>query len=58
MASDQLEYSNIPEEEKNSFFIRKGDLLFNRTFSKELVGKTGVFTTSSKNRILKGAIPE
>lgn len=34
---------NIDDDEKEKYIVRKGDLLFNRTNSKELVGKTGIF---------------
>ena len=34
---------NIPDEELEKCTVRKGDLLFNRTNSKELVGKTCVY---------------
>lgn len=36
-------YIDLEEEEKEKYFVKKGDLLFNRTNSKELVGKTAVF---------------
>lgn len=48
MDYSQLKYINISEGEKDKFVVRKGDLLFNRTNSKELVGKTGVFNKSSE----------
>lgn len=38
-----LKYYNVPEEKKDKLLLQKGDLLFNRTNSKELVGKTAVF---------------
>lgn len=40
---DDLKYISIPEEQKGKVVLDKGDLLFNRTNSKELVGKTAVF---------------
>jgi type I restriction enzyme S subunit len=44
MDYSKLKYINIYDErEKEKYVVRKGDLLFNRTNSKELVGKTGVF---------------
>lgn len=39
----KLKYINMDDEEKEKCVVRKGDLLFNRTNSKELVGKTAVF---------------
>jgi type I restriction enzyme S subunit len=38
-----LKYINLEENEKEKYLARKGDLLFNRTNSKELVGKTAVY---------------
>lgn len=38
-----LKYINIPDSELEKCIVRKGDVLFNRTNSKELVGKTCVF---------------
>ena len=38
-----LKYIDIPEEELEKCVVRKGDILFNRTNSLELVGKTAVF---------------
>lgn len=38
-----LKYINIEEEEKSKYLVEKGDLLFNRTNSKELVGKSAVY---------------
>ncbi|MEW5118750.1 restriction endonuclease subunit S [Klebsiella aerogenes] len=38
-----LKYIDLDEKSKDKFLVRKGDLLFNRTNSKELVGKTAVF---------------
>jgi type I restriction enzyme S subunit len=43
MDYSSLKYINISEAEKEKYLVRKGDILFNRTNSKELVGKTGVF---------------
>lgn len=40
---DNLKYINIDEAIKNKYRLNKGDLLFNRTNSKELVGKTAIF---------------
>jgi type I restriction enzyme S subunit len=38
-----LKYINLTEEERPKYLLRKGDLIFNRTNSKELVGKTAVY---------------
>lgn len=40
---EDLKYIKIDNEKKQKVFLNKGDLLFNRTNSKELVGKTAVF---------------
>lgn len=38
-----LKYIDLPEKDLGKYLVQKGDLLFNRTNSKELVGKTAVF---------------
>ncbi|MEG1178909.1 restriction endonuclease subunit S [Chryseobacterium sp.] len=38
-----LKYIKLNDEQKNKILLDKGDLLFNRTNSKELVGKTAIF---------------
>jgi restriction endonuclease S subunit len=38
-----LKYIQIDDNTKEKYLLHKGDLLFNRTNSKELVGKTAVF---------------
>jgi type I restriction enzyme S subunit len=38
-----LKYIDLSEKEKPKYLVTKGDLLFNRTNSKELVGKTAVY---------------
>lgn len=38
-----LKYLDLSEKDLNSYKLNKGDLMFNRTNSKELVGKTAVF---------------
>ena len=40
---DNLKYLQLPEKQKDKSLLNFGDLLFNRTNSKELVGKTAVF---------------
>jgi type I restriction enzyme S subunit len=39
----KLKYIDLDEKDKDKYLAKKGDLLFNRTNSKELVGKTAVF---------------
>lgn len=43
-----LKYINVDIKDKEKYVVRKGDLLFNRTNSKELVGKTGVFNEETE----------
>ena len=38
-----MKYIDLPEKEKKKYLVYKGEVLFNRTNSKELVGKTAVF---------------
>jgi len=38
-----LKYINLSEKEESKYLVKKGDLLFNRTNSKELVGKSAVY---------------
>ena len=38
-----LKYIDLQKNEKDKYLTQKGDLLFNRTNSKELVGKTAVY---------------
>ncbi|SDJ58092.1 type I restriction enzyme, S subunit [Ferrimonas sediminum] len=38
-----LKYIDLNEKEQQKYLVRKGDLLFNRTNSKDLVGKTAVY---------------
>jgi type I restriction enzyme, S subunit len=38
-----LKYVDLDEKDKPKYLVAKGDLLFNRTNSKELVGKTAVY---------------
>ena len=37
-----LKYMNLSEGDRHRHLVRAGDLLFNRTNSVELVGKTGI----------------
>jgi type I restriction enzyme S subunit len=38
-----LKFVNLPDSEAEKYRLRDGDILFNRTNSKELVGKTGLW---------------
>lgn len=38
-----MKHINLDEKEKEKYILSKGDLVFNRTNSKELVGKTAVY---------------
>jgi len=40
---DDLKFIQLPESEIQKYQLKKGDILFNRTNSAELVGKTAVF---------------
>jgi type I restriction enzyme S subunit len=40
---DDLKYIELPPEEEAKFLLSEGDILFNRTNSAELVGKTAVY---------------
>ncbi|NRS87774.1 type I restriction enzyme S subunit [Flavobacterium sp. 7E] len=39
-----LKYVNLTDKDLPKYIVKKGDILFNRTNSKELVGKTGIIT--------------
>lgn len=41
-----LKYIDLNEKDKEKYLVQKGDLLFNRTNSKQLVGKTAVYRES------------
>lgn len=43
LTTENLKYITIDNKTKEKYLLEKGDLLFNRTNSKELVGKTAVF---------------
>lgn len=47
MDYEKLKYVDIAEKDLNKYLVKKGDLLFNRTNSKELVGKTAIFDSDS-----------
>ncbi len=40
---DNIKYTDIDDETFDNFKLNKGDILFNRTNSYELVGRTGIF---------------
>ncbi len=44
----RLKYVQLPERERMKLLLRDGDILFNRTNSKELVGKCAVFHASGE----------
>lgn len=46
MDYNDLKYIDIDEKDIEKYIVREGDLLFNRTNSRELVGKTAVFDSS------------
>lgn len=50
-----MKYIDIEDKNIDKFIVKKGDLLFNRTNSKDLVGKTAVFT-EDENMIIAGYI--
>lgn len=42
----ELKYMNLDERERERYLVRAGDVLFNRTNSEELVGKTAIWRES------------
>ena len=52
---NDLKYIDIPDNEIEKCIVRKGDVLFNRTNSIELVGKTAVFDLS-EDMVIAGYI--
>lgn len=53
MDYSNLKFINIPESDKDKYLVRKGDVIFNRTNSKELVGKTGIIS-DNEEKIIAG----
>ncbi|MBG9566162.1 restriction endonuclease subunit S [Paenibacillus cisolokensis] len=51
MDYSNLKYIDLDDKEQEKYLVQKGDLLFNRTNSKELVGKTAVFDSDEKMAI-------
>ena len=43
-----LKFIDLNDDELDKYLVRKGDILFNRTNSKELVGKTAVYRKQQK----------
>jgi type I restriction enzyme S subunit len=43
-----LKYIDIKESDKPKYLVKEGDILFNRTNSKELVGKTGIYNLNQE----------
>ncbi len=43
---DDLQFANLPAQEREAYLLRAGDIVFNRTNSAELVGKSAVFDGS------------
>jgi len=52
---NDLKYINVEDNSLEKYIVRKGDLLFNRTNSKELVGKTAIFT-EEREMVIAGYI--
>lgn len=50
-----LKYIDIPESELDKCLVKKGDILFNRTNSREKVGKTALFDKAD-NMVIAGYI--
>ncbi|MCK4840270.1 MAG: restriction endonuclease subunit S [Methylococcales bacterium] len=48
-----LKYISLEEKDKPKYLVRKGDILFNRTNSRELVGKTGLYN-ENKEMVIAG----
>jgi type I restriction enzyme S subunit len=48
MNFDSLKYINVTDKDKEKYVVKKGDILFNRTNSKELVGKTGLYNENTE----------
>lgn len=46
-----LKFINLTENEREKYIVKKGDILFNRTNSKELVGKTGIYNENREMAI-------
>ncbi|NIU25842.1 restriction endonuclease subunit S, partial [candidate division KSB1 bacterium] len=45
---EKLKYIDLPPKEEPKFLLKEGDILFNRTNSAELVGKSAVYTSQHR----------
>ena len=43
MVANDMKYIDLPDDELKAYRVNKGDILFNRTNSADLVGKLGIF---------------
>lgn len=48
MDYSSLKYIDVDDRDKEKYIVKKGDILFNRTNSKELVGKTGLIKSDDE----------
>jgi len=48
MVASPMKYSSLTPEEAEKYRVEKGDILFNRTNSIDLVGKSGIFDLDSE----------
>lgn len=48
MDFNNLKYVNVKEKDLQKYIVKKGDILFNRTNSRELVGKTAIFDSNTE----------
>jgi len=53
MDFSSLKYISLEDKDKPKYLVKKGDILFNRTNSKELVGKTGLYN-EDKEMVIAG----
>jgi len=51
MDFSSLKHISLSEKDKPKFLAKRGDLLFNRTNSRDLVGKTGLFNEEKEMAI-------
>ena len=47
MDFSNLKFMDLKEDQRDRYLVRRGDVLFNRTNSPDLVGKTGIYRESS-----------
>ncbi len=48
MDYSNLKFIDVADTDKEKYLVRNGDVIFNRTNSKELVGKTGIISSNSE----------